>query len=177
MNPKEFYSNYQADDTFSELSSQLVKEVLKFSPNHVFEMGCGTGKNLKPFNERNIPTIGLDISMINIINAKVKNELPCVICADESYLRNLVNFDVVFTVSVLDHIEDIEGIIQEFKRMANKAVIIAETNDVADDFYYPHDYESYGFVKSDYKWRSNADGANYFIWILDKTLCVEYQVQ
>lgn len=168
MSPKEYYSTYQADNQFSLLSKITLSEIIKFTPSHVLEFGCGTGKNLAPLDKAGIPTIGLDISMMNVINAKTKNDLPCVMCCDESYLRNLANIDVIFTISVLDHIENIDGIIGEFIRIANKAVILSETNDVPADYYYPHDYESYGFEKQSFRWKSEADKAEYGIWILKK---------
>lgn len=102
--------------------------------------------------------------MMNIIRAKAKYELPCLVCSDETYLRNLVNIDVVFTCSVLDHIELVEEIIGEFKRICNKAVLLAETNDIPEKFYYPHNYESYGFKKLHFEWKSDGDGATYSIW-------------
>lgn len=115
-------------------------------------------------NNTKIATIGIDISMINIIRANAKYELPCLVCSDETYLRNLVNIDVVFTCSVLDHIENIKDIIVEFKRICNKAVILAETQDIIGSYYYNHDYNSFGFEKLPFDWRSDGDGALYSIW-------------
>jgi hypothetical protein len=66
-------------------------------------------------------------------------------------------------MSVLDHIENIDEIIMEFKRIANK-IYLAETNDQPGGFYYPHAYEAYGFDKIDFEWTSDADGAKYQIW-------------
>jgi SAM-dependent methyltransferase len=165
---KEYYKTYRADDAITALNNMLMAEVMRFSPYHVLEFGCGTGKHLDQFNIWGVPTLGIDISPANVAKAIHKYDLPCVICGDETYLRHFVNVDVVFTCSVLDHIENIDGIIAEFKRIANKAVILAETNDVPGQYYYPHDYESLGFTKLDYSWLSPADGANYHIWIWKK---------
>ncbi len=164
MTSHQFYFNYRADDTLSPLSYQLTEEICQEEPNHVLDFGCGSGKHINVLNLRGICTIGIDISFINIIRAHAKYELPCLICSDETYLRNLSNVDVVFTCSVLDHIEDIDGIIGEFKRIANKSVILAETNDSPSEFYFPHDYESYGFEKLDFEWESDGDGAKYSMW-------------
>lgn len=161
MTPKQYYTNYLADDGISELSLKIVDLIREDNPNHIFEFGMGTGKNLRMFSEC---TAGLDVSFVNCIVAKAKNSIPMIVVGDETHLRHLCNFDVVFTISVLDHITNIDGIIGEFKRIANKAIYLAETNDVPGDFYYPHDYESYGFTKIDYAWKSLSDGANYHIW-------------
>ena len=167
QNPKNFYKNYLADNNIIQSNIDLKNEILKFSPNSVFEFGCGTGKNLKLF-EKNIKTFGIDISekAIKMANQNMINA----ICADEKYLTKVENFDVVFTCSVLDHIENIDEIIQHFIRITNKAVILLETNDIIDKFYFPHQYEKYGFTKKhDYKFVSKkpyGDGAIYEIWII-----------
>jgi ubiquinone/menaquinone biosynthesis C-methylase UbiE len=168
MNSKDYYKTYRADDTLSELSWTLLSEVMKFDPVHVLDYGCGSGKHLYMFHRNNICTIGVDISPMNCAKAIHKYDLPCIINSDETYLRHLCNVDCVFTCSVLDHIEDIDAIIAEFKRIANKSVILAETNDRINEHYYPHVYEAYGFRKLDYSWLSDGDGANYSIWIWEK---------
>lgn len=173
MTPKQFYSTYQADDTLAELNRRLLEEVKKYSPVHALEFGCGSGKHLTQTALPQVVTGGLDISFLNIITARTRNSLPFLILGDETHLRHLCNFDVVFTCSVLDHIEQVDGVVRELQRIANKAVIIAETNDVPAPYYYPHDYESLGFTKLDYSWTSPADGATYFIWIWEKPLITE----
>jgi SAM-dependent methyltransferase len=165
---KVYYSTYRADDRLSSLSWKLVSEVCKFEPVHVLDYGCGTGKHLDVFRGANICTIGIDISPANCAKAIHKYDLPCIINSDETYLRHLVNVDVCFTCSVLDHIPDPTGIIDELKRICNKAVVIAETQDKVNEHYYPHDYDAIGFTKLDYSWLSPADGATYHIWIWEK---------
>lgn len=163
MTAKDFYRTYRADNELSDLSYEIFYQIDEYFPVHVLEFGCGTGKHLNRLNKAGVSTIGIDISFTNCIEADIRYNLPCIIHADETYLRNLCNCDVVFTVSVLDHIENIDGIIGEFKRIANKAIFLAETNDRAGEFYFPHDYESYGFEKIDFAW-TGEDGAKYFIY-------------
>ena len=161
---KQFYQNYIADNNLSELSYELYRLITELKPGHIFEYGCGTGKNLKAFHLQGIVTCGLDISPMNIIKANTRNDLPFVIIGNESNLGHLANFDVAFTCSVLDHIKDIDQIIEDLKRMA-KTVFLAETNsyDFEEKYYFKHDYESYGFEKLDFQWIGN-DGAEYNIW-------------
>lgn len=161
---KEFYRNYLADNETSRLSTRLIIEINALNPNHVLEFGCGTGKHGNFIGNY----CGIDLSLQNVIHAMVRNNCPMVIKGDETNLRHLCNFDVVFTCSVLDHIEEVEAIIGEFVRISNKAIFLAETNDVPDRFYYPHDYESMGFQKLEFKWKSPSDGAIYHIWKLEK---------
>lgn len=168
MSPKEYYQNYLADDNLSELSEQLIHLIAREKPVHVLDFGCGTGKHLLPLYKSGISAIGMDISILNVIHAYAKG-LPCIVKGDEKYLRNFVNVDVVFTCSVLDHIEDIDGIIQEFKRIANKAVYLAETRDIVGPHYFDHDYTAMGFRRLPFEWRSTeGDGATYYIWVWHK---------
>lgn len=168
MNPKDFYLNYQADSLIDELDTELIHQVLAFEPESVFEMGCGSGKNLKLLKsfDLNIETFGLDISIINVIQAHL-NGVDAVIRGDERHIP-LRKFDVVFSCSVLDHIPEIENIIGHFQEIATKAIILAETNSINDPekFYYAHDYESYGFEKLDYEYLSDNDGCVYEIFVL-----------
>jgi hypothetical protein len=167
MNHNEFYKTYLADDNVSALSVELLRQVILMAPVHVLDYGSGTGKHANILNDAGICTIAYDISFLNVIKGKSKYELPCSILADESYLRHLCNVDCVMTTSVLDHIKDVSGIINEFKRIANKAVFLAETNDEVGQYYFAHDYESYGFKKLDFEY-TGEDGAKYFIWVWKK---------
>lgn len=176
MSPKEFYSTYVADDSTSELTDRLVYEIHLFNPVHVLEFGCGSGKNIKLLQDGGVCVTGLDISFINVIRAQAKNEIKNVIYGDETHLRHLCNFDVVFTCSVIDHIESPLDIIDEFKRIANKAVILAETRDIVGPHYFSHKYESLGFTKVDYCWKSReGDGASYFIWVWQKGIDSDFK--
>lgn len=165
---KEYYRTYQADDKLSDLSRELLSEVMKYDPVHVLDFGCGTGKHLCPLNGAGIATIGIDISPMNCYKAIHKYDLPCIICSDETYLRNLCNIDVVFTCSVLDHIEAPYDIIEEFKRIANKAVILAETDSTGvGDHYFSHLYNAYGFRPLTFQY-VGEDGAVYGLWVWEK---------
>jgi ubiquinone/menaquinone biosynthesis C-methylase UbiE len=169
MNSKEFYKTYIADSNLAALNYDLVELILNYNPDHVFEFGMGTGKHLYILhNKYNIVTAGLDVSFNNVIKGYGKHELPFIIYGDETHLRHLCNFDIVFTCSVLDHIKDIAGIIAEFKRIANKAVFLAETQYLDEDnHYYKHIYEDYGFVDIGGEWineKPNGDGNIYRIW-------------
>ncbi len=167
MTPKEYYRSYAADDKLSDLSRELLQQVMKYDPVHVLDFGCGTGKHLSPLNGAGIATIGIDISPMNCYKAIHKYDLPCVICSDETYLRNLCNVDVVFTCSVLDHIQYPEPIIDELKRIANKAVILAETDNGVGEHYFSHLYNGYGFKPLKFQY-VGEDNAVYGIWVWEK---------
>jgi len=159
-----YYSAYRADDKLSLLSGQLINDILDYKPNSVLDFGMGTGKHIKQLHDLGIVTFGIDISRDNVCTAMFKHDLPFVALGTEAHLRHIVNIDIVTTCSVLDHIENVEGIIGEFKRIANKAVVIAEPllHD-PENFYYAHNYFEMGFNQSNFEW-IGEDGNIYFIW-------------
>jgi trans-aconitate methyltransferase len=167
--PKEFYTNYIADGEIDDLDKQLIDLILKYKPNSVFEFGCGSGKNLKLIKDKTqCETWGQDISLLNCINSKLKG-IDCVIIGDERHMPQR-KFDVVFTCSVLDHINH-EAINQTIKNLifsAKKAVVIFEAREENPSvFYYNHDYESFGFNKV-LSMKSKGDSFIYDLLILNK---------
>jgi trans-aconitate methyltransferase len=165
--PKDFYRNYQADNIIDVIDIALVSCIEEFEPSNVFEFGCGSGKNLALLkkNNPNVETYGMDISIVNVMQSHL-NGVDCVIRGDERYMPNS-KFDVCFTCSVLDHIphENIKQVIGNLVSMSRKAVVIGETNELEGNFYYKHDFESFGFVKQTLPFISEGDGLNYFIWV------------
>lgn len=108
-----------------------------------FEFGCNIGKNLKNLGFEN--TSGIDISARAIKEAVVDG----LICGDEKHLQSIEDdsYDVVFTCSVLNHIEDIDSIIEHLKRIAKKYVLLVESQDSTFQNHFPHNYEKMGFKK------------------------------
>jgi 2-polyprenyl-3-methyl-5-hydroxy-6-metoxy-1,4-benzoquinol methylase len=136
----------------------------------VFEFGCGTGKILERLKvqKQDIARIGIDISKRNIDFAVYRGRKKFVLYGDENDLHKFVEWDVAYTCSVLDHIPDkkqLRVIINHLKRIANKAVVICETNDVPGKYYFPHNYESFGFKKTNAEIKSKGDNATYNIWV------------
>jgi ubiquinone/menaquinone biosynthesis C-methylase UbiE len=168
MTASEAYKNYIADDNLSPLSDELTTEILRYSPSSALDYGAGSGKHANILQSAGVQTLAIDISMMNVVRAYGKYDLPFISLGNQDHLRYFRNVDVVFTCSVLDHIEDIHPIIHEFKRIAQKAIVLAETTDEVGEFYYSHDYESYGFEKTGFSWKGE-DGATYHIWIWEKS--------
>lgn len=163
-----YYSQYEADEKLSDLSWKLLWHVEWFNPVHAMDFGAGNGKHCKVLHDKGIVTLALDISKVNVAKAIFGLDLPFVALGSDAHLRHLANFDVVFTCSVLDHIEDVERIIQEFQRIANKAVVLAEPlKHDPDMMYWAHDYESMGFTTYETGYIGD-DGNEYFIFVWQK---------
>lgn len=172
IEPKSFYSTYHANNDLCEVDRKLIKEVIKYQPESVFDFGTGTGKNLKRIQELSPKTnvCGMDLSFLNIIHARAQNNIPFLIIGDEWFLCRLRNFDVVITCSVLCHIKGIDRIVDDLKEIAKKSIIIAETNDNGGEYYFPHDYESFGFVPVVSYIYSAGNNCNYTIYEYKKDI-------
>ena len=163
VDSKAFYSTYHANNEVFEIDQILTDMVVKTKPESVFDFGTGTGKNLKLIQEKmrySVEVCGLDLSFLNIVHARAIHYLPYLIIGDESFLKYLSKFDVSMTCSVLCHIPDIKEIILNLQRISDK-IIITETNDVANEHYYPHKYEAFGFVDQGIDWYSAGNDCNY----------------
>ena len=173
LSAKEFYKRYVADEQMYELNHVLVKNILSYKPQSVLEFGCGPGKHLVELSSSGIAKLsGIDISPKAVEVAKKKG--LDVSEGTENSLKSIESnsYDIVFTCSVLDHIENIEDLVSDLSRIAKTAVIVAETNDVIGDYYYPHNYLSLGFTDSGYSWKSDLQPpmmAEYRIYIKNKS--------
>lgn len=167
---KSYYKSYVSNEVISPCNEQQVSDILAYNPRSVFEFGCGVGRILGMLKDKVSEHYGIDISEPGVEIARKKGLHVDV--GDEAMLQRIQNYDVVLTSSVLDHIADIENIVSELKRIANKAIVIAETNTAVDKFYYPHDYASFGFARSGYKYVSQRAKipALYEIWHWKKEL-------
>lgn len=176
---KQYYkTKHKVGDEIAPLHENLANLVIEF-PHHynVFEFGCGNGKNLKNLYHKSTQFFelrGLDISENTISEAKqhCKGFLDKIVLeiGDEEFLKKYKDdyFHVSFTCSVLDHIPNIDETISQLKRISSEGIVIAETNDKINEFYFPHNYEKYGFKKQEYRYYSNGDHAFYEIWVWHK---------
>lgn len=162
------YEKYVNSGQLHPLNHELAKVILSYKPDSAFEFGCNRGRNLLLLAPH-VPLIyGIDMSEPAIEKAREHTRLRYCNVGNDKDLQCFKQFDVVFTCSVLNHIPHVTDIVAEFKRIAKKAVILAETQDIVDWNYFSHDYESMGFKKLDYEWQSNDKGQRYNIWVFEK---------
>jgi len=167
MTSKEYYRNYLADDVMNPLNLKLVELIKNEKPEWVIEFGCGIGKHLWALEEAGFETLGFDISQTNIDECRKRKPHQNIICSDEKILRSIADSDIIFTCSVLCHIPDVSEIIEQFKRIAKKKIIIAETQETPSEFYYYHDYEALGFTFTGHEFISPGNNCLYKIWEME----------
>lgn len=152
------------------INDVLACEIVKYTKKSVFEFGCHDGRNLALIQllASDIEAFGIDVNLTAIVAGRERFKLP-LLNGDEDTLKQLPTayVDVAFTNSVLCHIEDIRQIVDDLKRIAKIGVMCVETNDKIGQYYYQHDYKSFGFRKFN-EMRSvpqpKGNGAVYEFW-------------
>lgn len=103
---------------------------------HVFEFGCGSGRNLAAFREicaaRHLKCAGIDISPSLIAAGRNKFNLQ-IEEGDENTLQSIGDdlYDLVFTVSVLDHLPDPSIALGHLARISRGWCLFVEPHDEA----------------------------------------------
>lgn len=148
-----FYQSFDCGETLLPYNLKTLNRIIEINPKSVLEFGCNNGKNLQYLKERLPQTadvFGIDFSMSAIMKAAKKG--LDVKLGDENALKNISDkkYDVIFTISVLDHMPNIENTLKSFERIAKKAVFLTETNDIVTELYFAHDYISKGYMPKDY---------------------------
>lgn len=172
---KEFYRTWSGClvDQIWPLNEKLAEVIKGYNPKSVLEFGCSVAKHAKLLP--GIDYFGIDVNPQAVRIARFAGHT--VLEGDEYSLGEANHwanrFDVAFTCSVLNHMPEIDYAVKHLKRIATKAVVIAETRDVPDDEidkwrYFPHDYEALGFKKLDYVWESFHRLQQYCIYVIEK---------
>lgn len=132
-NAKSYWSSLPVPDFYKQPQTHWAKfmaeEILKLKPRSVLEFGCNVGRNLLTLLEYE-PTLtvrGVDINAEAVAFGRKERGLD-LSHADESFLQGQPNdaFDVIFTVSVLDHVPDPKLILTEMVRVARRGVLLLE---------------------------------------------------
>lgn len=163
MTSKEFYTNYNNGHVIYECNKRIIGLINGMNPYSVLEYGCGTGKNLNLIRAER--RVGIDLSRPAIVDGIKSYEGIDFIYSDEAILSSFRNkqFDVSFTVSVLDHIEDIDFILEQLK-VVSGVIYALESKDKWQEYCYAHDYLDMGFKDMNYGWKSPATGADYRLY-------------
>lgn len=146
---KNRYKNYRPGVPKTNIKDAFFRELKGY--NSVFEFGCNNGWNLAQLKLMypKISVLGIDVNRKEVMKGRRRGR-KYVIVGDENYLKTMKDnsFDVVFTSSVICHIPDADEVIKNLKRIAKRKVVLIETQDVHNEYYFPHDYEGFKIVRS-----------------------------
>ena len=112
---------------------KIARKILSYNPKSVLEFGCSSGRNLvalRQLSDRpDLELVGVDINQAALQAGQRAHPDLDLRFGDESWLhKETLNreYDVVFTVSVLDHIPHWKPIYYDLKSLAKKALILLE---------------------------------------------------
>ncbi len=130
---KKYWSSLKLQDFYKQPETHwsrfMAEQILSFRPRSVLEFGCNAGRNLESLRLR-APTLklqGIDVNTEAVEFGRRERNLDLV-QADETFFREKADgaFDVVFTVSVLDHLASPKPVLTEMVRVARLAVLLLE---------------------------------------------------
>jgi SAM-dependent methyltransferase len=111
---------YQDEKPWPRVLADLVADL---RPASVLEFGCNVGRNLAAIAEAapEARLVGLDVNEAAVAAGREQTGLD-LRTGDESALAGFADgeFDLVFTVSVLDHVADVDSILDQLVRCAGR---------------------------------------------------------
>jgi len=153
---------YQQSKPWAHLIADLIAEL---KPKSVLEFGCNVGRNLMHINEAHpdIKLVGLDINEDAVRIGREHTGLDLRV-GDENTLLEFDEgeFDLVFTVSVLDHISDIDQVCKNLSRCSGKYLYLLEVTLPVEGKVVKHLDHKHGGVQT-------STGASYS-WDVDRFL-------
>lgn len=88
----------------------------------ILDVGCGTGLFLQQFS--NVKKTGIDFSPVAIKEASKKNIDTRLVDINEALPYNKNTFDLVCSIQVLQHVNDVSFCVSELSRVSRKYVLI-----------------------------------------------------
>ncbi len=140
---KEHYSDqYHPQIKMSPINKKTYEFIKSLDVKTAFEFGCNIGRHLLKFRKMGIKPFGIDINSTSIFYARFLHKLENVEVADELSLKDIPDnsFDLVFTNSVLCHIQDIDGILKDLIRISKKHLMMVEAIKRQGVHWWRHDY-------------------------------------
>jgi SAM-dependent methyltransferase len=110
-------------------SEFMADQITSLKPTSVLEFGCNVGRNLLALRGRapDLRLQGIDVNAEAVAFGRRERGLD-LLHGDETFLTEQLDngFDVIFTVSVLDHLPDPLPILREMVRVARLGVLLLE---------------------------------------------------
>jgi SAM-dependent methyltransferase len=131
---------------FRSIEAKNIGKVAMARP--ILDVGCGFGEFAGVFFDSKVE-MGLDISWKELVNAKKSNKykkLAWVDARDMPFESNY--FGTVLSVSVLEHVEEVEGAIAEIYRVlqpGKKFIFTVNTNKINKHLFWPKFLKDLGY--------------------------------
>ena len=120
-------------------ATSVARVIKSLNPTSVLEFGCNAGRNLELIRSKvssQTKLKGIDINKDSIESGKEMRGLDLE-CVDETYFSNIEpnSYDVIFTVSVLDHIPEIRTVVKDLYNACSNYVLSVEPHIDSNDNY------------------------------------------
>ena len=139
---KLYYANrYHPQRNLSEANVRLYNTILDLDVETIFEFGCGVGRHLEKLKDWGYTVTGMDISEQCVDEAKILG--LNVLHGDESMLHHIKPKDLVFTNTVLCHMNEKDALVAQklLRRIASKYLITCECVSKTNNFWWVHEYK------------------------------------
>lgn len=122
---EEFAEDYDRWEEFKTVTQAEERALLSLVGDmrgqDILDVGCGTGRYAKRFEDLQANVVGIDFSKKMIYRAKTKTKTTSYIVADALHLPFKGNmFDVVLSALIINHIEDLGQLLTEISRTCRK---------------------------------------------------------
>jgi SAM-dependent methyltransferase len=131
----------------TEYLVSLVKQYVKPDAS-IVELGCNAGRNLYQLWQagyQNLSGVEINSGALNLMKQKFPDmNVKAYEGSIEDRIRALGEFDLVFTIAVLEHIHiDSEWVFEEIARKAKRYLITIEGEEkIESDLHFPRNYKS-----------------------------------
>ena len=125
MNAHYFNEGKQSDMVVKTIQQLMSTAEIK----SVLEFGCNVGRNLNCIRNKisDLNILGVDVNEAAVDAGRQHFKLPLRVGGEEALVAIPTNgYDIVFTVSVLDHIPEVEQVLKELLRICNRYFICIE---------------------------------------------------
>lgn len=131
MSCEEFGATYQ--QSALALSEDLLMDLIPANNGTVIDIGCGTGRWCRVAARYAHKVVGVDLNSENIARAKKNTDESNIeyIVADITLDLTEVKFDLGLLIHVLEHIDDVDGLLQAIRQRVTTLVV--EVPDIESD--------------------------------------------
>lgn len=161
---KSYYKNeYHVQHKLHPNNYFMYGYIKALRPNSVFEFGCNAGRHLNQLSRMGINVAGVDINKNAIEAGRRIYGLSNIRHGGEELIRNLGNYDIIITNSVLCHVPEAKEIVRELREHCNKMLIFEAPYKTSGKYWYTHEYEKMGF-KEVWSWYAESLSTVYVLY-------------
>jgi len=125
------YFNIMTRGITRNFVNTILNELKDLEINSLLDVGCGTGYITNEFAKYFNFCVGCDLDMNRILLARkyIGNHAPLIVANAVKLPFKDSSFDIVTAIEVVEHVIDINSLLEEFSRVSRKYVLITVPNE------------------------------------------------